>query len=86
MKCPNCGEEMTDGALYCEHCGEDIHIVPDFEPELESNLEQTISGIVEELDEPSPEIENQEKNSENTKKKRHGWQLIVVFLILLFAV
>lgn len=84
MKCPNCGEEMTDGALYCEHCGEDIHIVPDFEPELESNLEQTISGIVEELDEHSPETENQEKNSENTKKKRHGWQLIVVSLILLF--
>ena len=34
MKCPNCGAEMEEGKLYCEHCGEDIHIVPDFEPEV----------------------------------------------------
>lgn len=45
MKCPNCGEEMAEGKLYCEHCGEDIHIVPDFEPELE----QTIQNILVEM-------------------------------------
>lgn len=49
MKCPKCGEEMPEGSLYCEHCGEDIHIVPDFEPELERSIEQSISGIVAEL-------------------------------------
>ncbi len=49
MKCPNCGEEMADGSLYCEHCGEDIHIVPDFEPELEQNIEQTILDIAEDI-------------------------------------
>ena len=47
MKCPNCGYEMAEGKLYCEHCGEDIHIVPDFEPELE----QTIQDILEEMHE-----------------------------------
>lgn len=52
MKCPNCGEEMADGTLYCEHCGEDIHIVPDFEPELEQNIQQIINGIMDELEEP----------------------------------
>lgn len=41
---------MAEGKLYCEHCGEDIHIVPDFEPELERNLELTMNGIREELD------------------------------------
>ncbi|MGN1146214.1 MAG: zinc-ribbon domain-containing protein, partial [Acetatifactor sp.] len=39
MKCPNCGAKMPENSLYCEHCGEDIHIVPDFEPELELNIE-----------------------------------------------
>ena len=29
---------MEEGKLYCEHCGEDIHIVPDFEPEIEYNM------------------------------------------------
>ena len=42
MKCPNCGEEMAEGSLYCEHCGEDIHIVPDFEPELEKSIAKTM--------------------------------------------
>ena len=53
MKCPNCGAEMEEGKLYCEHCGEDIHIVPDFEPEVEYNMEQTLSDIAKEM-EPKP--------------------------------
>lgn len=51
MKCPNCGAEMKDGLLYCEHCGEDIHIVPDFEPEVEYSLEQTLNDIVRDIGE-----------------------------------
>ena len=49
MKCPNCGAVMPAGSLYCEQCGEDIHIVPDFEPEVEFNIEQTIQGIAEDI-------------------------------------
>ena len=45
MKCPNCGNEMTENTLYCEHCGEDIHIVPDFEPDIDLHLEQFITEI-----------------------------------------
>ena len=29
MKCPNCGEELKEGYLYCEKCGEEIRIVPE---------------------------------------------------------
>ncbi len=49
MKCPNCGADIPVGLLYCEQCGEDIHIVPDFEPEVELNIEQTISGIAKDI-------------------------------------
>ncbi len=62
MKCPNCGAEMADGALYCEHCGEDIHIVPDFDPEFEQDIERTISGMLEDIDgqeKPEPGEEDQ---------------------------
>ena len=55
MKCPNCGAEMEEGKLYCEHCGEDIHIVPDFEPEVEYNMEQTLSDIAKEMEPESAE-------------------------------
>lgn len=50
MKCPNCGREMAEGTLYCEYCGEDIHIVPDFEPELELDIQQTIRKMAEETE------------------------------------
>lgn len=49
MKCPNCGAEMKESLLYCENCGEDIHIVPDFEPELERNIEQSLEHILEDV-------------------------------------
>lgn len=66
MKCPNCGEEMAEGMLYCEHCGEDIHIVPDFEPELERSMELTMKGIFEDIHEEIPE-EEQDRPPEETE-------------------
>ena len=49
MKCPNCGEELIEGYLYCEKCGEEIRIVPDFEPEIENSIIETLSAVVEEM-------------------------------------
>lgn len=54
MKCPNCRAEMKEGHLYCENCGKDIHIVPDFEPELERNMEQSLGHILEEEEPAQP--------------------------------
>jgi hypothetical protein len=52
MKCPNCGEELKEGYLYCEKCGEEIRIVPDFEPEIENSIIETLSAVAEDV---SPE-------------------------------
>lgn len=93
MKCPKCGEEMPEESLYCEHCGEDIHIVPDFEPELERNIEQNINSILEELYEKDgagqEETERDEPNevsikvsikSSSTKLfKLRKWQWALIF-------
>lgn len=43
MKCPHCGKEMPDGHLLCDYCGEEIQIVPDFEPEIETEIENSIT-------------------------------------------
>jgi len=40
---------MEEGTLYCEKCGEEIHIVPDFEPELEDAYQQTIKNITDDI-------------------------------------
>lgn len=86
MECPNCGREMTEGALYCEHCGEDIHIVPDFEPELEENIQQIIEGIREDIEEEA--LPNDITESESSKKslsKRKLCQLLVLIAVLVLA-
>ena len=63
MKCPKCGTEIKDGNLYCEKCGEEIHIVPDFEPEIEYSMRQTLSGIVEDVLEEVPKEQEEFQNN-----------------------
>ncbi|MDL2300758.1 chitobiase/beta-hexosaminidase C-terminal domain-containing protein [Lachnospiraceae bacterium OttesenSCG-928-D06] len=69
MKCPNCGAEMADESLYCENCGEDIHIVPDFEPELEYSMEQTLKGIKKDVLEEERKKRKKEKKDEKSPVK-----------------
>ena len=92
MKCPNCGAEMKEGMLYCEHCGEDIHIVPDFEPEIEYNMEQTLNDIAKEMapEEPAPEPDSDPSELQDWDREprkhtgRHPfrWKLVVLLAVL----
>ena len=50
MKCPRCGTEIKDDSLYCEKCGKEIQIVPEFEPEIENSMRDTLSGVGDEVD------------------------------------
>lgn len=49
MKCPQCGNDFVEGHLYCDVCGNELQIVPDFEPEIENSIQENLSGIVEDL-------------------------------------
>lgn len=74
MKCPNCGAQMKDGHLYCEHCGEEIRIVPEFEPEIENSIRKTLSDVATEIMAPVKEgrasgTEKKKKASGTEKKK-----------------
>lgn len=55
MKCPKCGNELDEGKLLCEKCGEEIKYVPDFDIELEEQLKESISTMLEELSEEEPQ-------------------------------
>ncbi len=60
MKCPNCGEEMKEGHLICEACGNEIRIVPDFEPEIENSITEALSTIA------ASQEEDTDGNAQNT--------------------
>ena len=49
MKCIKCGAELPEGKMYCAECGEEIHIVPDFEAEVESQIDETMNHIMDEM-------------------------------------
>ena len=40
---------MPDEALFCEHCGKERQLVPDYEAELNQSMDETISTIAVEL-------------------------------------
>ncbi len=95
MKCPNCGAEMKEGTLYCEHCGEDIHIVPDFEPEIEYNIEQTLNDIAKEMTPATSETDAEDTMQETAEvqdwddlfgdsvgKHPFRWKFVVLAIVL----
>jgi len=87
MKCPRCGERLKKDFLYCEKCGEEIRIVPDFEPEIENSIIETLSAVAEEM---SPTVEMDiDAEDEFASEPEHRWKrhvllgvCIVCFLIL----
>ena len=66
MNCPKCGNEIEEGSLYCTVCGEDIHIVPDFESEVEQSMQDTLDHIAEELQD-SQKADTPEKKQKSKK-------------------
>ena len=36
---------MKEGQMYCEHCGREIQIVPEFDPALETSLHKALSDV-----------------------------------------
>lgn len=50
MDCPKCGKKIADGHMYCEDCGHEINLVPEFEAEVEKSMAESIRGIVDQAD------------------------------------
>lgn len=96
MKCPNCGAQMKDGHLYCEHCGEEIRIVPEFEPEIENSIRKTLSDVATEIMSPVKEGKSsgmREKKASGVsavkKRKKSVFHLVLILLAViafLFAI
>ena len=83
MKCPKCGFEIPEGQLLCEKCGAEINIVPDFEPEIENSIKESISNIIEEI---SPKDKKISKNSEIIYKGKKWFLITAITVVVLIVV
>ena len=97
MKCPHCGAEIPEGYMLCEKCGTEIQIVPDFDTEVENSITETLTNIVEGLNEagllvPDPEEEKpaepKQKGKEGKRKKtgKMRWLILFIFIPILIAI
>lgn len=73
--------------MYCEKCGMEIRIVPDFEPEIENSITEALSTVAEEIEGDNvsgiPEQENtaEEISAEDelfVEPSRKNWLLIAL--------
>ena len=96
MKCPHCGNELKEGYLICEECGEEIQIVPDFEPEIENSITETLSTLaaLQEGDDTQDisqteerieeeDIQEQEEIFEDGRKVWMMVSLVIIFVVAL---
>lgn len=98
MKCPHCGNELKEGHLICEKCGEEIRIVPDFEPEIENSITETLSTLASMQEgkdtEEMPDMDKAEEEALTEQLEEPGagnkkiWvmlSLIMLFLVALIS-
>ena len=95
MKCPHCGSELKEGYLICEKCGEEIQIVPDFEPEIENSITETLSTLaaLQEGEDTQEKLQEDEGTEENdltetavtAEDGRKVWVAVSLIVILIVA-
>lgn len=73
MKCPKCGQVIQEGHLYCEKCGMEIQIVPDFEPDFENSITETLSTVAEEIDDKGKKTDIGKESKEVPGKKQEDF-------------
>ncbi len=93
MKCPNCGKVLNKDYLYCENCGEEIRIVPDFEPEIENSIIETLTAVAEEMAPSENKVLESEAESETDfeietpKHMKHRVLLLIsIFCLLVLGI
>lgn len=92
MHCPKCNEELKDGYLYCENCGYEIQMVPDFKPEVDGSILNSLREIQKEVFDD----EKNEKDAAEIRKEQVKWSYrirkfkkehkIAFYMILAFCV
>lgn len=72
MQCPKCNKELKEGYLYCEFCGYEIQMVPNFEPEVDGKILSSLKNIQKEVDIASKE----EKETITEKEESFFYKLM----------
>lgn len=71
MKCRYCGYKIPVGELYCPNCGEEVQIVPDYNP-LDDVLAAQVKGSIDGSERPLDDYDYEEYHTTDLKRRRPG--------------
>jgi tetratricopeptide (TPR) repeat protein len=89
MKCIYCGEEITEGSLYCSHCGKAVQIVPDYNVYDDDYLKQVLAeenGVISAGKEEKGTNGSQGKGGNQQKKSKKKIIIRVAAIVVFLAV
>jgi len=69
MKCPWCNAELNEGTVLCSTCGNEINMVPDFDPEIEDKCRETIETMTKDI------FSSGEKKISSPKMRKNGQEV-----------
>ncbi len=69
MKCRYCGCEIPSGELYCPECGEEVQIVPDYNP-LDDVLAAQVKGAIDGSERPLDDYDYEEYHTASIQGRR----------------
>ena len=72
MKCPECGREVPEGHVYCSGCGWEFHMVPAFEPEIENQIDKTLTRLANKIDRDPQDGKSASKNAPGAGSEKTG--------------
>ncbi len=75
MKCPKCGKKLKDGNMYCESCGCEINLVPEFDTEVEKSMAESMREVIDEAI-----SEHAQKEEAAEKKSKKGMSSVLFWL------
>ena len=81
MKCQQCGVEIEEGKMYCSSCGQEVQIVPDFEPEVENTINQAMDHILKDVFR-----KDNIKTVKRKVRKKHFFRWMILLIVLSFSV
>lgn len=85
MKCTSCGADIPEGHMYCDTCGREVHMVPEFEPEIENEIHRSLTGVGKNID-GKAEDPDPKKGSLRLRLKEHPLRLLAGALVLALLV
>lgn len=68
MRCRKCGAEIREGSLYCDMCGEEVRIVPDYSS-LDEILAEHVRNELQSGNRTKKQPADRRKKAENIIKK-----------------